>query len=44
MLIQQKEWHTIWLNTNKDIVEVIDQTKLPHQFVIKKLEALMMQQ
>ena len=39
MLIQQKEWHTIWLNTHKDIVEVIDQTKLPHQFVIKEIRS-----
>ena len=38
MLIENKEWHTIWLNEEKGIVEVIDQTKLPHKFLIKQIK------
>ncbi|KGG00291.1 MULTISPECIES: S-methyl-5-thioribose-1-phosphate isomerase [Prochlorococcus] len=37
MLIDNKEWETIWLNKKKDIIEVIDQTKLPHIFEIKEI-------
>ena len=37
MLINNQEWETIWLNKKKDIVEVIDQTKLPHIFEIKEI-------
>ncbi|RPF75833.1 MAG: S-methyl-5-thioribose-1-phosphate isomerase [Rickettsiales bacterium TMED254] len=38
MLINNKEWQTIWLNKQKNIVEVIDQTKLPHIFEIKEIK------
>ena len=38
MLINNKEWHTIWLNKQKNVVEVIDQTKLPHVFEIKEIK------
>jgi len=35
MKIEGKEYRTIWLENN--IVKIIDQTKLPHQFIIKDL-------
>ena len=38
MLINNKEWRTIWFNEKKEIVEVIDQTKLPHEFSIKQIK------
>ena len=37
MLINNKNWHTIWFNENTNKVEVIDQRKLPHNFSIKKI-------
>ena len=37
MLIDGKVWQTIWFNKEEKIVEVIDQTKLPHEFSIKKI-------
>ena len=36
MKIEGKSYRTIWFENNK--VKIIDQTKLPHQFVIKELE------
>ena len=36
MKIEGKEYHTIWFE-NK-VVKIIDQTKLPHEFVIKDLK------
>jgi len=38
MKIQGKEYKTIWFENN--IVKIIDQTKLPHQFVIKDLKTV----
>ena len=38
MRIEGKEYRTIWLENN--IVKIIDQTKLPHQFVIKELKTV----
>ena len=38
MRIQGKEYRTIWYD-NK-IVKIIDQTKLPHQFIIKELKSV----
>ena len=38
MKIAGKEYRTIWYEENK--VKIIDQTKLPHQFVIKDLESV----
>ena len=35
MRIEGKEYRTIWFE-NK-VVKIIDQTKLPHQFIIKNL-------
>ena len=35
MKIQNKEYRTIWYEDN--VVKIIDQTKLPHQFIIKDL-------
>ncbi len=35
MKIEGKEYRTIWFENN--IVKIIDQTKLPHQFIIKDL-------
>ena len=36
MRIQNKEYRTIWFEN--DVVKIIDQTKLPHQFIIKELK------
>ena len=36
MKIEGKEYRTIWFDNN--VVKIIDQTKLPHQFVIKDLK------
>ncbi len=36
MKIEGKEYHTIWFESN--VVKIIDQTKLPHQFIIKDLK------
>ena len=38
MKIEGKEYHTIWFENN--IVKIIDQTKLPHQFIIKDLKTV----
>ncbi len=38
MKIQNKEYKTIWYEEN--VVKVIDQTKLPHQFIIKDLKTV----
>ena len=38
MKIQGKEYRTIWYEEKK--VKIIDQTKLPHQFVIKDLKSV----
>ena len=38
MKIQSKEYRTIWFENN--VVKIIDQTKLPHRFVIKDLKTL----
>ena len=36
MKIEGKEYRTIWFENN--VVKIIDQTKLPHQFIIKELK------
>jgi len=38
MKIEGKEYQTIWFENN--VVKIIDQTKLPHQFIIKDLETI----
>ena len=38
MKIDGKEYKTIWFENN--IVKIIDQTKLPHQFIIKELKTV----
>ena len=38
MKIQNKEYRTIWFEDN--MVKIIDQTKLPHQFIIKDLKTV----
>ena len=38
MKIEGKEYRTIWYENN--IVKIIDQTKLPHQFIIKNLHTV----
>ena len=40
MKIEGKEYRTIWLDDNNDSVKIIDQTKLPHQLVIKDLKTV----
>ena len=38
MRIEGREYRTIWFENN--VVKIIDQTKLPHQFIIKKLKTV----
>ena len=38
MKIDGKSYKTIWFENN--LVKIIDQTKLPHQFVIKDLRTI----
>ena len=38
MKIENKEYRTIWFEN--DVVKIIDQTKLPHQFIIKDLKTV----
>jgi methylthioribose-1-phosphate isomerase len=38
MRIEGKEYRTIWFENN--VVKIIDQTKLPHQFIIKDLKSV----
>ena len=38
MRIENKEYRTIWFENN--LVKIIDQTKLPHQFRIKELKTV----
>ena len=38
MKILNKEYRTIWFE--KNLVKIIDQTKLPHQFIIKDLKTV----
>ena len=40
MLIDGKPYRTIWLASDEDAVEIIDQTRLPHDFVVLRLETL----
>jgi len=38
MKIADKEYKTIWFDKDLKVVQIIDQTKLPHQFVVKSLK------
>ena len=38
MKIAGKEYKTIWFDKDLNVVQIIDQTKLPHQFVVKSLK------
>jgi len=38
MKIEGKEYRTIWFDEKNQVVKIIDQTKLPHQFIIKDLK------
>ena len=38
MKIEGKEYRTIWFDDKSQTVKIIDQTKLPHQFIIKDLK------
>ena len=38
MKIEGKEYRTIWFDEKSQTVKIIDQTKLPHQFIIKDLK------
>ena len=38
MKIEGKEYRTIWFDEKNQVIKIIDQTKLPHQFIIKDLK------
>ena len=37
MKVDGKSYRTIWFNQEKSEINIIDQTKLPHQFLIKSI-------
>ena len=40
MKIEGKEYHTIWFDEKNKTAKIIDQTKLPHKFIIKDLKTV----
>ena len=40
MKIKGKEYRTIWFEEKNKVVKIIDQTKLPHKFIIKDLKTV----
>ena len=40
MKIENIDYRTIWFDNNNQSVKIIDQTKLPHQFIIKELKTV----
>ena len=40
MKINGIDYETIWFHREKKVVKIIDQTKLPHQFIIKDLKTV----
>ena len=38
MHINKKQFRTIWFDQKDQVVKIIDQTKLPHKFIIKDLK------
>ena len=40
MRIEGKEYRTIWFEDKDQVVKIIDQTKLPHRFIIKDLKTV----
>ena len=40
MKINGVEYKTIWFDEEKQVVKIIDQTKLPHKFIIKELKTV----
>ena len=40
MKIESKEYKTIWFDENTQTVKIIDQTKLPHQFIVKDIKTV----
>ena len=40
MRIEGKEYRTIWFEEKDQVVKIIDQTKLPHKFIIKDLKTV----
>jgi len=40
MKIEGKEYRTIWFDEQNQVVKIIDQTKLPHRFIIKDLKTV----
>ncbi|MFM9913454.1 MAG: S-methyl-5-thioribose-1-phosphate isomerase [Methylophilaceae bacterium] len=41
MKIQGKNWRTIWPNADGESVNIIDQTLLPHQLVVRQLRSML---
>ncbi len=40
MKVDGKDIRTIWLDENENVVKIIDQRKLPHEFVIVDLKTV----
>jgi len=40
MKIEGKEYQTIWFDEQRRVVKIIDQTKLPHKFIVKELRTI----
>ena len=40
MKIEGKEYRTIWFDEQRQVVKIINQTKLPHKFIVKDLKTV----
>ena len=40
MKVEGKDYRTIWFDDKNQVVKIIDQTKLPHKFIIKDLKTV----
>ena len=40
MKVEGKDYRTIWFDDKNQVVKIIDQTKLPHKFIIKNLKTV----
>jgi len=40
MKVNNTPYHSIWLNDNGWSADIIDQTRLPHEFIIKTLTSM----
>ena len=44
MKIEGNEYRTIWFDDKNQVVKIIDQTKLPHKFIIKDIKTIKLEE